>query len=93
MNLRQDFGQLHDAVSLSSVVSLRGGRRDLCEAESGDLREANDGESAIARSQTPQLPPNFSVVYRCAVDVGDGLRRRSASQRSDPCEADVSDPF
>ena len=39
---------------------------DLCEADIGDLREVDNNELAIARSQ---LPPNLSVIYRCAVDV------------------------
>ena len=44
---------------------------DLCEADAGRFREPDDGELSIARSQTQQLPPNFSVVYRCATDVID----------------------
>ena len=48
---------------------------DLCDADVGDLREADDGELAIACSQTPQLPPSFSLVYRCAADVGDRHQR------------------
>ena len=32
---------------------------DLCEVDVGDLREADDSELAIARSRTPQLPPNY----------------------------------
>ena len=44
---------------------------DLCKADVGYLRLANDIELAITRSHTPQLPPKFSVVYRCAADVGD----------------------
>ena len=53
---------------------------DLCEVAVGDLREADDGDLAIARSQTPQLPPNFCVVYRCAADVG--------NRHGDLCETD-----
>ena len=52
---------------------------DLCEADVGDLREGDDGELAIARSHTTQLPPNVTVVYRCAADVGDRHDVRLAS--------------
>ena len=48
---------------------------DHSEADVGDVREADDGELVKALSQTPQLPPNFSVVYRCGVGAGDRHRR------------------
>ena len=81
-------------VSLSSVVPLRGGRGDLCDADVSDFRKVDDSELAIARSQTPQLPPNFSVVYRCTADVGDRHQRLPCkghtivSRTSVTCEAD-----
>ena len=66
-----------------------------------DLREADDAELAIAHSQMPQLPPNFSVVYRCAADINDRhqhpprkLRKGQilARRRLVPvCEADIDD--
>ena len=67
---------------------------DHCKADLGGFRQANDGELAIARSQTPQLPPNF--IYR-GLPMLSGRRwpsPTSASQRShhsdvgDFCEAD-----
>ena len=47
------------------------GGGDLCEGEIGDLCKVVDGELAIARSLMPQLPSNFSMVYRCMGNVGD----------------------
>ena len=44
---------------------------DLCEVDVCDVRQANDSELVITRSQMPQLLPKFSVVYLCAADVSD----------------------
>ena len=68
----------------------------------GDLHEADDNELATACSQTPQLPPNFSVVYQCKADVGDYHRCLPRKPRKGqtlvrrwtlvtPCEADIGD--
>ena len=70
----------------------------LYKVNDGDLLMEDDGDLAVARSQTQQLPPNFRVVYRCKACVDDPHRclprKGHTLERQTwvtPCGADVGD--